>query len=99
MEKGILGVAYSLLIRSCGMRSDEQPGRRGSRPDMIGHQCTQVPAERTLRHNLQQFEAVGIAIWQRSKDRLWIPLLWLVGIPVSTLILLTMLFWAYGVED
>lgn len=80
------------------MRPDEQTGRGGSRPDMIVQERKRVPAERTLRRNLQQFEAAGVAIWQRSKDRLWIPLLWLVGVPLSTLILLTMLFWAYGVE-
>jgi hypothetical protein len=75
----------------------QQPTREGSRPDMTRHEREQVSAGNTFR-DMHGFEAAGLAVWQRSKGRLWIPLLWLIGIPISTLLFLTMLFWAYGVE-
>ena len=79
------------------MRTHEHQTHHGSRPDMTGQEREQAPAENTFRY-MHGFEAAGLAVWQRSKGRLWIPLLWLVGVPISTLLFLTMLFWAYGVE-
>ena len=35
---------------------------------------------------------------QRCESRFWIILLWLFGIPLTTIVFLTMLFWAYGVD-
>jgi|GEM_PF-4083880 hypothetical protein len=35
---------------------------------------------------------------QRWQSRFWIILLWLFGIPLTTIVFLTMLFWAYGVD-
>ena len=35
---------------------------------------------------------------QRWESRFWIILLWLFGIPLTTIVFLTMLFWAYGVD-
>jgi hypothetical protein len=37
-------------------------------------------------------------ILRRCDNRFWIILLWLFGIPLTTIAFLTMFFWAYGVD-
>lgn len=51
-----------------------------------------------LHHNVDR-TAARLSTWRLWKSRLWIVLLWLFGIPLSTLCFFSMLFWAYGVSD
>ena len=38
------------------------------------------------------------AVILRGENRFWIIILWLFGIPLTTIAFLTMFFWAYGVD-
>ena len=51
-----------------------------------------------LRGAVRFFDSSASLTWRRWKIRLWIVLLWLFGIPLSTVGFLSMLFWAYGVD-
>jgi hypothetical protein len=56
-------------------------------------------AHRGLRHTTVRLLASSVTLLlQRCESRFWIILLWLFGIPLTTIVFLTMLFWAYGVD-
>ena len=44
------------------------------------------------------FVSSSAVILRRVENRFWIILLWLFGIPLTTIAFLTMFFWAYGVD-
>lgn len=44
------------------------------------------------------FDSAASLTWRRRKIPMCIVLLWLFGIPLSTIGLFSMLFWAYGVD-
>ena len=43
-------------------------------------------------------DSLNSLTWRPSTIKPWIILLWLVGIPLSTIGFFSMLFWAYGVD-
>jgi hypothetical protein len=38
-------------------------------------------------------------MWEHWQTRFWLALLWLLGIPLTTLGFVSMLLWAYGVDQ
>ena len=59
----------------------------------------QENALRGLLHtSVRLLASSATSLLQRCENRFWIILLWLFGIPLTTIVFLTMLFWAYGVD-
>lgn len=63
--------------------------------DIAGHG---LPDHALLRVAARLFDSSASLTWRRWKIPVWIVLLWLFGIPLSTIGFLSMLFWAYGVD-
>jgi hypothetical protein len=56
------------------------------------------PSHALFRAAVRLLDSSGTVIWRRWQTRFWIVLLWVIGIPLSTICVLSMLFWAYGVD-
>jgi hypothetical protein len=63
--------------------------------DIAGHD---LPDHRVLRSAARLFDSAASLTWRRWNIPMWIVLLWLFGIPLSTIGFFSMLFWAYGVD-
>lgn len=63
--------------------------------DIAGHG---LPVRARFRAVARLLDSSASLAWRRWKIRLWIILLWLFAIPLSTIGFFFMLFWAYGVD-
>ena len=58
-----------------------------------------LPARALFRVASRLLDSSATLTWRHWKIRLWVILLWLVGIPLSAIGFFSMLFWAYGVDS
>jgi hypothetical protein len=57
-----------------------------------------LPSHGLFRAAVRLVDSSGALICRRWQTRFWIVLFWLLGIPLTTICFLSMLFWAYGVD-